>query len=116
MNNSKNYEEEMKKLIEKENISFLKTLIKLKEKSNNNIKNNINNKEFKENFNKNNFDNKNLIIQNNEQNIFENQNMKNLNQIPSPIIKNEINFIQTPKSNKYIKNDLNVLKSTNKKI
>ena len=116
MNNNKNYEEEMKKLIEKENISFLKTLIKLKEKSNNNIKNNINNNEFKENFNKNNFDYKNLIIENNEQNIFENQNIKNLNQIPSPINKNENNFIQTPKSIKYIKNDLNVLKSTNKKI
>ena len=35
MNNNKNYDEEMKKLIEKENISILKTLLKLKEKTNN---------------------------------------------------------------------------------
>ncbi len=35
MNNNKNYDEEMKKLVEKENISILKTLLKLKEKTNN---------------------------------------------------------------------------------
>ena len=33
--NNKNYDEEMKKLVEKENISILKTLLKLKEKTNN---------------------------------------------------------------------------------
>ena len=35
MNNNKNNDEEMKKLVEKENISILKTLLKLKEKTNN---------------------------------------------------------------------------------
>ena len=35
MNNNKNYDEEMKKLVEKENISILKTLLKFKEKTNN---------------------------------------------------------------------------------
>ena len=33
MNNNKNYDEEMKKLVEKENISLLKTLIKIKGKN-----------------------------------------------------------------------------------
>ena len=33
--NNKNYDEEMKKLVEKENISILKTLLKFKEKTNN---------------------------------------------------------------------------------
>ena len=35
MINNKYYDEEMKKLVEKENISILKTLLKLKEKNNN---------------------------------------------------------------------------------
>ena len=33
MYNNKNYDEEMKKLVEKENISLLKTLIKIKGKN-----------------------------------------------------------------------------------
>ena len=119
MSNNKNYDEEIKKIVEKENISFLKTLLKLKEKTNNNNKNkdnkNNNKKEIIENFQKNNFDNENLKKQNNFQNIFENNNnIKNINQIISPISKNENNFIQTPKQN--IKNDSNVIKSTYKKI
>ena len=119
MSNNKNYDEEIKKIVEKENISFLKTLLKLKEKTNNNNKNkdnkNNNKKEIIENIQKNNFDNENLKKQNNFQNIFENNNnIKNINQIISPISKNENNFIQTPKQN--IKNDSNVIKSTYKKI